>query len=391
MATDLTVLCLNSGSSSLKFALYLVGDSAEAAVADGELDRIGIDGGKLSIRAGGERSERDEHAAGHRAATRIVFAELARRNFAAPDAIGHRVVHGGIEHAAPARVTSELVATLRSLVPLAPLHLPNEIVVIEEAASQYPATPQIACFDTAFHRRMPEIAQHYPLPRRYWDAGVRRFGFHGISYEYIMHALGDDAPPRIVIAHLGNGASLAAIEDGRPVDTTMGFTPAGGLMMGTRAGDIDPGVLVFAMREMGLDADAVDRLVNRESGLIGVSGATSDMKNLLERRASDPAAALAVDLFCRIVLKQIGALVSVLGGLDLLVFTAGIGERAAPIREQVCEGLAYLGVTIDRVRNAAHADTISSATSRCKVRVIATREDLMIARHARRMVTAGHS
>jgi len=388
MAEDLTVLSLNSGSSSLKFALHRLDEVGEVLLADGAIEGIGLQGGKLWVRAGADRNEREEPARNHRAAAHLIFAELATHGRRAPDAVGHRVVHGGVGHSAAARATPELMETLHGLVPLAPLHLPNEIAVIEECARQFPNIPQVACFDTEFHRRMPEVAQHYPLPRQYWDTGVRRFGFHGISYEYIVETLGRAARGRVIIAHLGNGSSLAAVKDGSSVDTTMGFTPAGGLMMGTRTGDIDPGVIVHALRELRLDAEAIDRLVNHESGLFGVSGTTSDMKTLLERRGADARASLAIDLFCYQLVKHAGALAAVLGGLDLLVFTGGIGEGAAPIREQICRGLGYLGVAIDDALNASHAETISSASSRCAVKIIPTREDLMIARHTRRMIIA---
>jgi acetate kinase len=230
---------------------------------------------------------------------------------------------------------------------------------------------------------MPAVAQRLPLPRALWDAGIRRYGFHGLSYEYVVQAVGAAALGRAVIAHLGNGASLAAVRDGRSVDTTMGFTPAGGCMMGTRPGDLDPGVLVHLLAQRGYDAAALERLVERESGLRGVSGLTADMQTLLTRRADEPAAGEAVELFCYSVRKHVGALAAVLGGLDTLVFTGGIGEHAAPVREEICRGLEHLGIRLDARRNAAHAAVVSAAESRCTVRVVPTDEDLMIARHTR--------
>ncbi len=274
--------------------------------------------------------------------------------------------------------------SLRKLAPLAPLHLPSELSVIEAVSAHFPALPQVVCFDTAFHHRMPEEARRLPLPRALWDAGIRRYGFHGLSYEYIVWRLGPAARGRTIIAHLGNGASMAAVRNGLPVDTTMGLTPAGGFMMGTRSGDLDPGVLLYLLREKDYDSERLDRLVNDESGLLGVSGLSSDMKTLLERRGREPAAAQAVAMFCCQLRKHIGALAAALGGLDTLVFTGGIGERAAPVRWEACQGLDHLGLRLDAESNAAHADTISRPDSRCVVRVIPTQEDLMIARHVRK-------
>jgi acetate kinase len=240
------------------------------------------------------------------------------------------------------------------------------------------------CFDTAFHRDLPELARRLPLPRALTDgAGIRRFGFHGLSYEYVLEHLGPAARGRVVIAHLGNGASMAAVRDGRPIDTSMGLTPAGGFMMGTRTGDLDPGVLLYLMREKGYDADRLDRRVNRESGLLGVSGSTGDVKSLLERRAEDARADLALTMFCYQVRKEIGAYAAALGGLDTLVFTGGIGERAAPVRAEICDGLGHLGVHLDPSRNAAHQSPASVPGAGCQVRIVNTREDLMIARHCR--------
>jgi acetate kinase len=285
---------------------------------------------------------------------------------------------------APERVTPALVVELRALVPLAPLHLPSGLAGVEAVTARFPALPQAVCFDTAFHRGLPDIARRLPLPRALADAsGLERFGFHGLSYEYVLERLGAAGRGRVVIAHLGNGASMSAVRAGRPVDTTMGLTPAGGFMMGTRTGDLDPGVLLYLMREKGYDAERLDRLVNKESGLLGVSGVSSDMKTLLERRASDEAAALAVAMFCYQTRKQIGAFAAAMGGLDTLVFTGGIGERAAPVRAEICDGLAHLAVRLEPARNAAHEDPLSAEGSGCTVRVVPTREDLMIARHSR--------
>ena len=386
MATRV-ILCLNSGSSSLKFALYRIGDRDEILLAQGAVERNDAQSAGLWInssqrkieKTGGEMSS--VSAALHAASIELERLELPRF-----DAVGHRLVHGGQHHAVPERITDTLLNELRSLIPFAPLHLPDEIAGIEAITSHFSSVPQVACFDTAFHRSMPEVAQRFALPRALWDQGIRRYGFHGISYEYIMRTLGANPPSRIIIAHLGNGASMAAVKDGRPLDTTMGFTPAGGFMMGTRSGDLDPGIICYLLNERHFDAHGLVELVNHQSGLLGVSGISSDMKTLLERADTEPDAAMAVQMFCYQLRKQIGALSAALGGLDLLVFTGGIGERAAPVRWEACSGLEHLGVRLDRERNDSNADTISTPDCRCLVRVIPTNEDLMIAWHTNELV-----
>jgi acetate kinase len=382
------VLCLNSGSSSLKFALYLVEDPGEARLARGAAERIGLPGGRLWIEGSADETLVDIHRdfTSHDAAAAEISAAAKNFHFPFLAAAGHRVVHGGPRHAAAERLNPALLAELRSLIPFAPLHLPSAIQCIEAVSARFPDLPQVVCFDTAFHRSMPEVAQRFPLPRELWYDGVRRYGFHGLSYEYIVSALGTEVGGRLVIAHLGNGASLAAVRDGKPLDTTMGFTPNGGAMMGTRSGDLDPGVLIHLMKEMGYSPLQIDDLVSRRSGLLGVSGISSDMKTLLEQRDREPHAAQAIELFCYQLRKQIGALAAVLNGLDDLVFTGGIGERAAPVRAEVCRGLEYLGVTVDDKLNAVHAEIISRPGSACTVRVIPTNEDLMIARHTRELL-----
>ena len=254
------------------------------------------------------------------------------------------------------------------------------------------ALPQFACFDTAFHRRLPDLAQRFPLPRKLFDEGIRRYGFHGLSYEYVLQEFGPAAQrQRLIIAHLGNGASLAAVKDGLPADTSMGLTPTGGIMMGTRTGDLDPGILIYLLRERRYNAAKLERLVDSESGLLGVSELTSDMKALLAKRDSDPRAAEAVAIFCRSVRKEIGAFAAVLGGVDMLVFTGGIGEHAPAVREEICRDLGHLGIRIDSAKNNAPKDVISAAESACVVRVVATNEELMIARHTRTAIFGGTS
>ncbi len=380
------ILCLNSGSSSLKFALYQIGDGEEILLAKGAVERNDAEVARLWIHSAQRKIEKiGRDISSTSAALRTASAELERLQVPRPDAVGHRLVHGGPHHAAPERITDKLVEELRSLIPFAPLHLPDEIAGIEAITAHFSSLPQVACFDTAFHRSMPEVAQRFALPRALWGEGIRRYGFHGISYEYIMRTLGVNPPSRVIVAHLGNGASMAAVKDGRPLDTTMGFTPTGGFMMGTRSGDLDPGIILYLLNNRHFDAPGLAELLNHQSGLLGVAG-ISDMKVLLERTDTDPDAAMAVQMFCYQVRKQIGALSAALGGLDLLVFTGGIGERAARVRWEACSGLEHLGVRLDRERNEANADTISTPDCGCLVRVIPTNEDLMIARHTYELV-----
>jgi acetate kinase len=388
LSASRVILSLNSGSSSRKFALYEIGDSGEILVAEGVADKIGLSGGRFMIRARDGQVLVDEERAfqGAADATDATLKRIAQLNLPQVQACGHRIVHGGADHIDPERVTPALLAALYQLIPFAPLHMPSAIDAIETVSACFPELPQVACFDTAFHRAMPELAQRFPLPRALYDQGIRRYGFHGISYEYVMSTLGKSAPARIIIAHLGNGASMVAVREGRSIDTTMGFTPAGGFMMGTRSGDLDPGILVYLLKEKGYDADRIDLLTNRESGLLGVSGLTSDMKTLLQKRDSDPSAREAIEMFCYQLSKSIGAMCAALGGLDLLIFTGGIGEKSAEIRAEVLAPLAHLGIQIEARRNRTHAATISTPDSRSVVRVIPTNEDLMIARHTNRLL-----
>jgi acetate kinase len=388
LAASHTILCINVGSSSCKFALYSLSGGAESVVAEGAADRIGSSAGKIRIHDANGRSlaKSDRELARPQVAVDALFDEFERLKLPRLDAVGHRIVHGGARHVSPELVTPALLDDLKNLIPFAPLHMPGGIEGIEAVAARHPKLPQVACFDTAFHRGMPECAERFPLPREFWDAGIRRCGFHGISYEYIMQALGADMPPRLIIAHLGNGASMAAVQNGRPLDTTMGFTPAGGFMMGTRPGDLDPGVILYLLAQKGYDAAQLGELVNLKSGLLGVSGVSSDLKTLMDARASNADAAIAIEMFCYQIRKAIGALAAALGGLDLLVFTGGIGEHAAPVRAEVCAGLAHLGLALDPRSNDSNADTISTADSRCRVRVIPTDENLMVARHTTRLV-----
>ena len=359
------VLCVNSGSSSLKTALFEVDGTAERVLG---------------------RATHPVEGGDYTAALDAALTAFDEQGLPPPGAAGHRVVHGGPRYAVPALVDDNVLTDLRELVPFAPLHMPAAIAGIEAINARWDI-PQVACFDTAFHHHMPELAQRLPLPDALWDAGVRRYGFHGLSYEYVVGALGAAQLGRAVITHLGNGASMVAVHRGQSVDTTMGFTPAGGLVMSTRSGDLDPGVPVFLLREQGYDADRLEQLVDREAGLLALSGDTSDMQTLLERRKQDRRAALAIDAFCYQARKHVGALAAVLGGLDTLVFTGGIGEQAAAVRAGICRGLEHLGVQLDLAANDAHAAVISEPGSECVVRVVRTDEDLVIARQTREVVT----
>lgn len=378
------ILCLNAGSSSLKFSVW---DDADC-LGEGVVEEIGRPGALAWLRVPGAPPRRlPGRWADHGEAAAGVFALLGDQALPEPVGVGHRLVHGGPAHVAAERVTPTLLGDLRALIPLAPLHQPSGLAGVEAVAARFPALPQAVCFDTAFHRGLPEIARRLALPRTLVDAaGIARFGFHGLSYEYVLERLGAAGRGRVVIAHLGNGASMAAVLDGRCIDTTMGFTPTGGLVMGTRCGDLDPGVLLYLLTERGLTPQQLNRLVNHESGLLGLSGVSSDMRELLQRRATDPAAALAVDVFCYQARKFVAALAAALGGLDTLVFTAGIGEHAAEVRQGICKGLAWLGVKLEAGRNARHEGVISADGSAVTVRVVPTNEELMIARHTARVL-----
>ena len=380
------ILCVNAGSSSLKFAVYRMSEREERLFA-GEVENIGSEGGKLWLRGadGLLLSDRRGHFHDHQEASGAMFAVLGEHGQTAFAAAGHRIVHGGPSLYDPQIVDPGVRRRLQELVPFAPLHLPSEIAVIDELSRRSPSLPQIVCFDTAFHRPMPEVARRMPLPRSLWNQGVMRYGFHGLSYEFVVSRMGDRLGSRAIIAHLGNGASMVALKDGAPVDTSMGLTPAGGFMMGTRTGDLDPGIILYLLR-LGWTLEALEDLLDHKSGLLGVSALTADMKALLERRDSDPNAAQAVAMFCYQIRKFAGAFAAVLGGLDTLVFTGGIGERAAPVRSEICRGLEHLGIALDDDRNLRHEEVVSRNDSGCIVRVVGTDEDLMIARHTNRII-----
>ena len=386
------VLAINSGSSSLKAAVYEFGPGEERVLSV-ESSRIGLPGSRLRVVGADERVVVDgpQDLPDHEAARQALFRQLDGEHPALrPDAVGHRVVHGGGRHWAPELVVPELMVSLDQLARIDPEHLPQAIAAIRAVEQAYPAVPQVACFDTGFHQGLPAVARRYALPHDLAEAGVVRYGFHGLSYEYVLQELRRIDEPaaggRVVIAHLGNGASMTALHEGRSIDTTMGFSPTGGLVMGTRCGDLDPSVIVYLLRERGMTVEAISRLINRQAGLLGVSGTSGDMRDLLSAEASDSRATDAVALFCYQAKKYLGASAATLGGLDLLVFTAGIGERAAPVRERICAGLKFLGIELDGERNRRHGPVISSERSRVTVRVITTNEELMVARYASRVV-----
>lgn len=376
------ILCVNSGSSSLKFHLFEMG-TTERALAEGAVEDIGQEDGRVWFADGdGQRFvERPIGKVGHEKAIECALAALSEKSLPFVEAIGHRVVHGGPNHLEPELLTPELLEDLEAHVAWAPLHLPQSLRVIAAVSAAHPGLPQVVCFDTAFHRDMPEIARRLPLPRHFYDEGVHKYGFHGLSYEYVRGELGPAGAGRMIIAHLGNGASMVACLDGRPVDTTMGMTPLGGFMMGTRTGDLDPGVALYLYRERGYDDVTLEKLLDKESGLKGVSGETGDMQTLLELRARHAGAAQAVDMFCYQAAKTVGSLAAALGGLDVLVFTGGIGQRAAAVREMICERLRHLGVDLEPAANEVHAPVISRVGGGCTVRVVETNEELVIARH----------
>jgi acetate kinase len=391
-----SILTINAGSSSIRFAVYDGGATPRRRLG-GKIDRVGLRGTTLLVDdpTGAPRIPRRLGAAGQDAAVGFLLDWLeAQPVFASVKAVGHRVVHG-MRHSEPERVTPKLLAELRRITPYDPDHLRREIAMIQALRTRHPSLPQVACFDTAFHRTMPRVAKLLPIPRRYARKGVERYGFHGLSYAYLMEELGRLDPAgakgRVILAHLGNGASLAAVRDGASIDTSMGFTPAAGLVMSTRTGDLDPGVGYYLARTARLTPARLQEMLTHESGLLGVSGISSDLRDLLEREAGDARAADAVALFCYQAKKWVGSFSAALGGVDTLVFAGGIGENAPRIRERICDGLEFLGVALDQTRNARNAPLISPDTGRVTVRIIRTDEELMIARSVTRVLYVGSS
>jgi acetate kinase len=398
------ILVFNAGSSSLKFSLFR-GQSAQgvATTVHGLIDGIGASPHvKIKDASGQVLCDKDLDATKVKdAAGALGILEPWLESHLSGEklgAIGHRVVHGGPDFSQPVRVTPQILADLRKLIPLAPLHLPANLAPIEITMKKWPDVPQVACFDTAFHRSMPAVAQLVPLPQELLGNGVRRYGFHGISYEYIASQLPEVtqgvtqqvapeiAEGRVIVAHLGNGASLCALHHRKSVDTTMSFTVLDGICMGTRPGGLDPGVVLYLFQERKMSAHQVEDILYHRSGLLGISGVSSDMRELL--KSTSPAAKLALDYFIYRIAKEIGALASVLGGLEALVFTAGIGENSAPIRQRICEAVAWLGVSLDADANKKASTRISTESSKVSAWIIPTNEELMIARHASKILNA---
>jgi acetate kinase len=387
------ILTINGGSSSIKFALFECGDSFKK-ILQGGIDMIGLQESGLHMKGSepADNFSRRVIAPNHAEAVAVLMNSIGERGgLEALVAVGHRVVHGGPKYSQPQFIKAEMIDDLLQLSPFDPEHMPEEIMLIELIHRQFPNLPQVACFDTAFHHDLPRLAQLLPLPRRYEAQGVRRYGFHGLSYEFLMEELtrvaeAEETQGRIILAHLGNGASLVAVRDGKSIDTSMSFTPAAGLVMSTRSGDIDPGLAYFFSHTEQMTATKFNHMVNHESGLLGISERSSDMRELLEHETQDVRSAEAVALFCYQVKKWIGSYAAVLGGLDTLVFAGGIGEHAPLIRARICEGLEFLGIEISAEQNAANVGVISVETGRVTVRVIHTDEEKMIAKAVYRIL-----
>jgi acetate kinase len=390
------VLAVNAGSSSIRFALYDVITPLRRRLS-GKIERIGLPGTTLTVdddSTGARAQNRAIDARDHSGAASALLDRLEEAGLlSAIKAVGHRVVHGGSRYSAPARIDDELVQAIRGISAYSPEHLPAEIDLIERFRRRLPSVPQVACFDTAFHRDMPRVAKLLAIPRRYAAKGVERYGFHGLSFAYLMEELGHLDPAttkgRVILAHLGNGASLAAVSHGKSIDTSMGFTPTAGLVMSTRTGDLDPGLVYYLARTEHMTAAQFQKMVNDESGLLGVSEISSDLRDLLAQEASDVRAAEAVALFCYQVKKWVGSFAAALGGLDTVVFAGGIGENAPLIRSRICDGLDFLGIELNQQGNAKNAPLISQDAGRVKVRVIRTDEELMIARSVTRVLNLG--
>jgi len=382
-----TILALNGGSSSLKFGLYRVSASRTETLLSGEAESIGGRDGKFHARDSGGNVLLSETGAipGQREAITRVGRLLADAKAPVPSAIGHRIVHGGPKLRVHCLIDDLVLQQLDAATAFAPLHVPSELAGIRFSQEHFPGLPQVACFDTTFHAGLPEVARVLPLPRELLSEGIQRYGFHGLSCESIVHQLGEALPDRTIIAHLGNGASVTAVKGGKSIDTSMGLTPTGGVIMGTRCGDLDPGVLVYLMREKKFDAARLEELVDHRSGLLGISGVGSDMRQLRDAAAANADARLAIQMFSYSVRKEVAAMIAALDGVDLIVFTGGIGENDVEARAAICAGLSWIGVSLDDARNRAANNPISDPASRCTVRVLASQEDEQIARHTWRL------
>jgi acetate kinase len=380
---ELLALALNSGSSSLKFGLYRVNALRTETLLSGEAESIGETNGKFHARdfQGNSLTRDTASIPTQRDAIVRIGKLLDGSKMPAPTAIGHRVVHGGPNLRQHCLIDERVLQQLESAIAFAPLHIPAALSVIRFAQEHFPGLPQAACFDTTFHAGMPDVARVLPIPRELGLEGIQRYGFHGLSCESIVHQLGNAVPNRLVVAHLGNGASVTAVRNGKSIDTSMGLTPSGGVIMGTRSGDLDPGVLVYLMREKKFDAATLEDMIDRRSGLLGISGVGGDMRLLHDAASSNVDARLAIDMFCYSVRKQIAAMIAVLGGIDMLVFTGGIGENDSEVRAAICDGLAWTGLCLDRAQNLAANCAINEPASRVLARILPSQEDEQIARH----------
>jgi len=379
----LPILALNSGSSSLKFGLYRVGSARPEILLSGEAESIGDKEGKFVARNSRNEVLLSETAPipSQREASVRIARLLADPKMPAPAAVGHRIVHGGPKLRRHCLIDDEVLRQLDAASAFAPLHIPSALSVIGFAREHFPAATQVACFDTAFHADLPEVAQVLPIPKKLRAEGIQRYGFHGLSCESIVRQLADDLPERLIIAHLGNGASVTAVKAGKSIDTSMGLTPSGGVIMGTRSGDLDPGVLIYLMREKQFNAAMLEELIDRRSGLLGISGVDGDMRRLHDAAPSNADARLAIQMFCYSVRKQVAAMIAALDGVDLLVFTGGIGENDEEVRAAICRGLSWIGVSLGEGRRAAANNPVNDPTSRSCVRVLSSQEDEQIARH----------
>jgi acetate kinase len=381
---DLNVLALNSGSSSLKFGLYRVHSLETRRLIAGEAESIGEKVGAFHAQDGKGGTLLRETAAlpSQKEAVIRIARLLAELKMPAPQTIGHRIVHGGPKLKQHCVIDDSVLNELKVAAAFAPLHMPAALSVIRFSQAHFPGLPQVACFDTSFHAHMPDIARVLPIPRALRAQGVQRYGFHGLSCESIVRQLAGALPSNLLIAHLGNGASITAVKDGKSVDTSMGLTPTGGVVMGTRSGDLDPGILVYLARQKKLDAARLEELVDRSSGLLGISGVSEDLRILHKAAPSNADARLAIDMFCYSAAKQLAAMSVALGGVEMIVFTGGIGENDVEVRARICGRLALIGVCLDAARNRDASDPISESASRCQVRVLPSQEDEQIARHA---------
>ena len=390
------VLTINGGSSSIKFALFEV-DASLRRILEGTIERIGLPDAALRVKGvnPADNFSRPIAATDHTASIGFLMDWIEQRSqHDALTAVGHRMVHGGPKYWKPERITPKMIEDLHKLESFDPEHMPEEIHLVEAFHRRFPDLPQWACFDTAFHHDLPRVAKILPIPRRFETQGVRRYGFHGLSYEFLVGELGrlaglEAAQGRVILAHLGNGASLAAVRDGKSIDTSMSFTPTAGVPMSTRSGDLDPGLVWYLARTDGFDAKRFNEMVNFQSGLLGISETSSDMHDLLKAEAKDVRAAEAIALFCYQVKKWIGSFTAALGGLDTLVFAGGIGENAPIVRARICKGLEFLGIELEEKRNSANEGVISSDKSRVAVRVIRTDEEWMIAKTVCRVLRSG--